>query len=674
MKTKANLSKKKNSIKTSSNNIDIFIKVLKSIWLFPAVLLFIVACLSVSKISGTSIGVYNEYFYGNEPDENLVLNQPRIIRSDEWIVNTQQTIAQSNNDFEKVNDNIGNGQDMSVLSDVPYKEWSTLFKPLNLAFFVLPFEVAFALKWWLMAYLLIISCYFFILNLLPNKIIISIFLSVGFFFSPFVQWWYLYGTLAVLYYAFLGALFFMKILSAKSNTSVIGWSLGLYYVVTSFGLILYPPFQIPALLAVVFFCIGYALERRGIIGTKKLLKRISVLIPIALLSLLTIFCFYYTRNEIFSIIQSTAYPGVRVVKSGGFSILHFFASPFSYQHQFLNYSSNYKLPGGIENQSATSNFILLMPFLILPSIYVVVKLKKIKNYIDWPLVFSVAGALFLVAWMFIGGIDFIGTPLLLNKVPHLRMIIAFGLLNYFVIILLFRVSVVHNIRINRYFIWTYFAVCTFISLFLAHKLTGQLPEFISYKRAYLLALVFPLITFLILKNKILLASLSIMSFSIFSSYLVNPLYKGTSILTETNLSHTIQEISHSDPDKKWASDESILENFATINGLPSISGVYLYPQLDLWQPVKSDENIYNRYAHTNFVFDRDINKDTDIKLQLVGEDNFGIFSEPCDDFLKTNNVGFILTRVEFKEEVCLDLIKTINYPEKIFYIYRTSFN
>jgi hypothetical protein len=88
----------------------------------------------------------------------------------------------------------------------------------------------------------------------------------------------------------------------------------------------------------------------------------------------------------------------------------------------------------------------------------------------------------------------------------------------------------------------------------------------------------------------------------------------------------------------------------------------------------SDEDIYNRYAHTNFVFDRDINKDTGIKLQLVGEDNFGIFSEPCNDFLKTNNVGFILTRVEFKEEVCLDLIKTINYPEKIFYIYRTTFN
>jgi hypothetical protein len=674
MTRKVNFNHKKSQHRSEHNLSIICRKITKSTWLFPAVLLLIVIVLSLAKINGSSIGVYSSYFYGDKPDENLILNEPRPIRSDEWIVNTQQTIGQSNNNYSRVNDNVGDGQDMSVLSDAPYKEWTTLFKPLNLAFFVLPFEIAFALKWWLMGYLLIISCYFFILHLLPNKIIISILLSVGFFFSPFVQWWYLYGTLAVLYYAFLGALFFMKILSAKSNPSVIGWSLGLYYVVTSFALILYPPFQIPALLAVVFFCIGYALERRGIVGTKKLFKRLSVLIPIALFSLITIFCFYYTRNEIFSIIQSTAYPGVRVVKSGGFSILHFFASPFSYQHQFLNYSSGYKLPGGIENQSATSNFILLLPFLILPAIYVVVKIKKIKNYTDWPLVFSVAGAIFLAAWMFVGGLDFIGTPLLLNKVPHLRMIIAFGLLNYFVIILLFRISVVHHIRINRYFIWTYFAVCTFISLFIAHKLTGQLPEFISYKRAYLLAMVFPVITFMILKNKILLASLLIMSFSIFSSYLVNPLYKGTSILTETNLSQTIQEISYSDADKKWVSDESILENFATMNGLPSISGVYLYPQLDLWEPVMSDEDIYNRYAHTNFVFDRDINKDTGIKLQLVGEDNFGIFSEPCNDFLKTNNVGFILTRVEFKEEVCLDLIKTINYPEKIFYIYRTTFN
>lgn len=674
MTRKVKLNHKNNKTTRVDTLSKLYKKTTKSIWLFPAVLLLIVILLSVARINGSSIGVYSSYFYGDKPDDNLILNEPRPIRSDEWIVNTQQTIGQSNNDYSRVNDNVGYGQDMSVLSDAPYKEWTTLFKPLNLTFFVLPFEIAFALKWWLMGYLLIISCYFFILHLLPNKIIISILLSLGFFFSPFVQWWYLYGTLAVLYYAFLGALFFMKILSAKSNASIIGWSAALYYVITSFALILYPPFQIPALIAVMFFCVGYALERRSIVGTKKLIKRLSTLIPIVLLSAITIFCFYYTRNEIFTIIQNTAYPGVRVVKSGGFSILHFLASPFSYQHQFLNYSSGYKIPGGIENQSATSNFILLLPLLIIPSIYLVVKLKRIKNYVDWPLILSVVGALLLAAWLFVGGIDFIGIPLLLNKVPHLRMIIAFGLLNYFVIILLFRISIKYKLKVNKYFVWSYLIIITFISLIVAHKLTGQLPQFINYRRAYLLAFVYPLITYFILKNRILVASILIMSFSIFSSYLVNPMYKGTSVLTETTLSKTIQEVASNYPDKKWASDESILENFSSMNGVPSISGVYLYPQLDLWEPLASDEDIYNRYAHTNFVFDRDVKKDTGIKLQLVGEDNFGIFSEPCNDFMKTNNVGFILTRVEFKsEEVCLELVKTVNYPEKTFYIYKTNF-
>ena len=93
-------------------------------WLFPVVATILLVGLTLCKVSGSSIGRYHTVFYGQGDDSNLLLNRPRDIRSDEWLVNTQMTIAQANNNFQRINKNIGNGQDMSVVLDVPYKEWS----------------------------------------------------------------------------------------------------------------------------------------------------------------------------------------------------------------------------------------------------------------------------------------------------------------------------------------------------------------------------------------------------------------------------------------------------------------------------------------------------------------------------------------------------------------------
>ena len=98
----------------------------------------------------------------------MIAGSPRGVRSDEWVVNTQMIIAQAANDFKRVNYNIG-GQDMSLISDVPYKEWSIMFKPQNLTFFIMPLEYAFAFKWWLLGFSLIISCYFFYARNISTK-------------------------------------------------------------------------------------------------------------------------------------------------------------------------------------------------------------------------------------------------------------------------------------------------------------------------------------------------------------------------------------------------------------------------------------------------------------------------------------------------------------------------
>jgi hypothetical protein len=107
---------------------------LHGIWLFPAILTLILIILSALQINGSSIGFYHEFFYGNAKDPALIAGKPQSIRSDEWIVNTQKTIAQKNDNYKGINTNVGNGEDETLIYDAPTKDWSTIFKPHNIGF------------------------------------------------------------------------------------------------------------------------------------------------------------------------------------------------------------------------------------------------------------------------------------------------------------------------------------------------------------------------------------------------------------------------------------------------------------------------------------------------------------------------------------------------------------
>ncbi len=248
-----------------------------SVWFFPVILLLPLVLLTTFKISGSSIGVYHNYFYGTTRDSSLLSGTPRLVRSDEWRVNTQMTIAQENNHYNRINHNIGDSQDMSVLPDEPYKEWSELFKPHNWAFLILPFEQAFAFKWWIMGYLVIISCYFFILTILPGRKLLAVLLSLALFFSAFLQWWYVISALGCVYYSLFLLTAFIYLIRSKTRRQSLLLSLLISYLLVSFGLLLYPPFQIVCALAAATFGIGFLVQHSRLTPRKALLEKVAVL-------------------------------------------------------------------------------------------------------------------------------------------------------------------------------------------------------------------------------------------------------------------------------------------------------------------------------------------------------------------------------------------------------------
>jgi hypothetical protein len=219
-----------------------------SVWTFPLALTVCLLLLTCLKISGSSIGIYDGILGLPQSHRSMLANQPQVIRSDEWLVVSQLTIAQRYDHYQCVNPNIGNGENVSVIdAGIPCKDWSAVFQPENIAFFIIPFNYAFAFKWWFMAYALILSVYFFMMAVFPAKKRWAALLSVALFFSPFVQWWYQLATLGPIYCTLILLTLFIYMLRENNRKKQLLIAAGMWYTTTCFALILYPPFMIACL-------------------------------------------------------------------------------------------------------------------------------------------------------------------------------------------------------------------------------------------------------------------------------------------------------------------------------------------------------------------------------------------------------------------------------------------
>ena len=643
-----------------------------NIWFFPAVLLLIVLGLSFSQISGSSIGIYHELLYGDSTkDENLLFNEPRAVRSDEWLVTTQLSLAQVEANFTPINTNIGEGIDVSLLVDAPTATFAQAFKPHNLGFFVLPIGVAFALKWWLMAYLLVMAVYFFVLTLMPKRKVLAVVLSLGFLASPFIAWWYQYITLAPIYYTLFGCIVAIKLMHASTKRVALLWGLLLAYIATSFALVLYPPFQVPCVLVALAFLIGYVLDNRRVLhGTLKpalVGGAMAIVMTVVLIAICLV-----PKLPVIETITGTAYPGNRLTESGGFNPMLFFASNTSLLEQDNPRAAEFKWS---PNQSEGSNFMLVFILLTPILIFILVKYRKrVPNFWTATGVLLVT-AVFMV-WLFVPDVDILGKATLLDRVLHARLLIGFGLINLLVVIIFIQMFEKKQFKLPRFMPEAYALVALVIYVVLNLYIAKLFPGFMGYRWALLLALPYPLILYMLLKRWFNLAAVAFLLISVVSVMSIHPLYRGVDILSNTEPSKTIKDIDTANS-KRWVTDSLQLENYALLNGKQSLSGVYVYPDKGLWEQdfPASDNSKYNRYSHVYFQFDRNEHEVIERKLDQPSPDQLIPSLEPCDKFLQKNNVGYILTTQSFSaaQAPCAELIRLVSVPKANIYIYKLNF-
>lgn len=638
----------------------------KSVWLFPVLLAVPLIVLTVAGISGSSIGKYHSIFYGDTKDQNLLLNEPRDIRGDEWLVMSQLIIGQKENNYEKFNSNIGNGQDMSLILDMPNRDWSIFFKPQHLLFFVIPFDNAFAFRWWVMAYLLVLACYFFVLALLPKKRLLASMLAIGFLFTPFIQWWYQYITLGSLYYSLFAATAFIHLLNATKRKNQLLWGALLAYILTCFAIILYPPFQISCALVIGALCAGLLAKKIQSSSFKEVRGRVGIAGLACLVAVLMAGLFLVTRLDAVKTMAATAYPGSRSIESGGFNYAFLLSGHLDYQLQSNERAAAYE---AAPNQSESSNFVMLMPYLLIPSIFLMVRQYKKTRKLDWPIVATVSLFLLFLVRLFVPNTDMLFTLLGLEPVPLSRMLIGFGLLSLIFTVLFIRQVQAEKANIARHSYIVLYAVIVFaFCLYLSLHAHWAFPGFIGIPKAIAFSLPIPIIVYLLLTKRFRMAAAILLAFLFASTAQVHPLYKGTAVVTDSPLSQAIRRIS-SQNDGRWVTETSTFEHFAVMNGARSLGGVHNYPQLELWKDSGADEELYNRYAHIYLLLDHEQDTTTPTRLALPAPDTLIIVTEPCSSLLYEKEVRFIIAESPVPDD-CLTLQETVKFPVRNLYIYR----
>jgi hypothetical protein len=642
------------------------VKLMSKKYWFIYVVLIGVIILSALKISGSSIGMYDKYFTGSIKSDNLLLGTPRAIRSDEWLVQTPLLVSQINNNFKHSNIDVGLGQETALIYEAPNNHWSTLFRPHNWSFFILPPENAFAFKWWIRGAFLIISTYLVLLFLTKDNIVLSAAGALFMFFSPFVQWWYAVQVLESIYYVLFALFVALKIFTFKNTAELIIYPPILAYFLVNFAITLYPPFQVATGVGAVMIFVGYVLNHRETISKERLHKLILAYGFSGILFAGIIFGYYLSLKESIQTFLHTSYPGKREISGGGYTLSQFFGG---FYNVLLQKGSN-TLPPIFGNQTEASSFFMIFIFVLPVALFTVIKSFITKTKVDWLLFMMIAYFFITLVWLFWGFTPLLGKLSLFYLVPENRMIIGIGMVNIFFIFYVLSAWDKPKSIDNKIVSFLLAGFSAIVYVLLGQYLVRNFPGYIQHTYIILVIATFSfVITFALLLNKRLIFILSLGILTLVSSGAVNPLMRTLSPITKSQLSQAIKEIEATNTEGyRWVNLGNIFwGNYIAANGGNSLNGTHLHPQLEIWKnldPEGTFDAKYNRYSHVVFKN----TQDQAVMYENPVPDTLVVTINPCNSFFEHFNVKYYLSQEQLTQP-CLTLTRTITLPNTNFYVY-----
>lgn len=630
---------------------------------FPALLLVVLVVLVTAGLSGSSTGVVHSWFESGE-DEDLVAFEPQAIRSDEWAVQTPYTVSQVEEGLPLRNDTLPGGVDMSLNWEAPYAEWSAAFRPHNLGFFVLPFDQAFALKWWLPGVALAAAAYMLLVSVMPRRPLAAAALATAFLFSPFFQWWYIPQTLWPVAWGLLTMTAIVWTTTLASRRARWWWALPVGYVSVTAALGIYAPFLIPVAYVTAAFGVGWVLRRDGEGTVRERLRRVVPVLAGGAAGAAVVVAFLLTRWSTIRGFLGTVYPGQRVTQPG-----EGLADPDRLA-TFLGVFSLALSDGGSHgirpNSPEASTFVFLGAFVAVGGMWLLVHLWRTRRVLDVPLVAALAcGALF-TAFMYVPGWGPVAHLLLLDRVTPGRMLIGFGLVSFVLLALVVRAIDVHDVQIPWWVAGGAGVLVVASHILLAERLSHRAGALEAAGPWLVLAFVLAASTVLVLRRHVLSGALCFLVLSLVLAVWVNPLYRGVYDLRETDVAQAVTALDEEVAGRWVGVGDAMVGPILTVTGVGAFNAFQGAPDSDTWDRIDPNgryEEHWNRFGNVGWLVDDDLPR-----ISNPAADQVRINFDSCADY-EQSEVTHVLSDRPI-EQPCLRLVDEVREPVTTFRIYQ----
>ncbi len=627
-------------------------QVLLGVGAYLGALLVLVA----TALNGSSSGAfYSDFFTGRDP--RLLIGGPRGLRSDEWMVTTPLVVAQVEQGLPRSSGVMPGGIDVSVLFDVPYRDFWALFRPHNLAFGVLPLDNAFAFRWWLPLVVLGIAVHVLAV-VLWRKPLAALAVSVTFAFSPFTQWWFGAGTFWPLAFAVMVCL--AVVVAVRPFPRWVRWVTAVLtgYVAVVAAMTMYPPYLVPCALVALAFAVGALLDARDVPWG----ARLRGLVPLAVSAVVAgalLLVFLKAHAATLDDITSTSYPGDRRWPTGEHS-------QFPWAPMFagvLGVGLRAASPDGFVVNASEGSSFLLTGLYLLP--VVLVLLRRRPRGVDATLAALVAVLTVLVAFVYVPGWEAVASLLLLDRTSLPRLVVGFGLVS----LLLLLVSVSRIRAAGPPARWTAVASVTLtlgahaaVALFLRAHAPQVLAQFWWWP---VLVVAFAGAIWMYARGRATVPSLVVAAVALVMVAGVVPLYRGVLDLRDTGLGRLVEQVQAERPGTWVGLEDGAVVATLRETAVPSFSGVQGWPSDEVWgaiDPTRIHQNAWNRYAHVSWTAHPDAPP-----ITLLAPDSLALRFDSCDVF-EQENIDYVATN-EPVDQACVREIGSTTEGDGTYRVY-----
>ena len=545
-------------------------------------------------ISGNSIREWDRIIPDRTEDYvGWTIGASRAIRTDEWAVSIPFVMAQcaAKEFFPRVNPRINQGMDMFVQTPCPpVLDWTVFGQFHNWGYFLFGFDHGLAWAWWTRYLLLPFFAWLFLLRWCFGDRLISIVGAFAVTLGGPTQWWD--TTIPyMLSYMFAALVFLERVLHAKNVFAVVASGFGAFVAISSFFLVMYPPFTmlLLPLFATLSCCFVKSPERehRGLRIMVVLLAVVGVLAELG--------CFFAFHKDTLQIIAGSSYPGARFETGGSF--LRLCDRTLT---DWMSLWAAFVPPHPRLNHSSASGYIGLFIPLTAGVAWLVYHRGLRKCGLC---VVSIFYAAVLLAWVACRWphclARFTGFYAILpNRASTIEgLVVLVAGLRYSSLVRKYKIS------LPRYLIVAVlltYLLCRSVALWYSadtmEYFFGTTASSFRFSSALFLT---TLVSIALISGFRRLFAIALLVFSMITGMCVHPLSEGIAPLRDKVLVHTIIALDRETPGR-WFSNDRFLAQIPVALGLDAYSGTQVYCDRRFWEVVDPEEayiDSWNRYAN-----------------------------------------------------------------------------